>query len=786
MKRSIIILAGIVCALLISCNNIFHLIASFGEEESDTGEFIVKFDKNGGGTDADPQTRTAQAPAFTVMLPNIEPTWAGHLFTGWNTNEDGNGTEFTRNTQVKANITVYAQWLDLPPGSYVVTFNKNNTESDSQEASPQKKAVIPTQTTIDALPSEPPIRTGYYFTGWNTRENGSGTAFDATTTVTENIIVYAQWDPYKCVVTFEKNHDDADGFTADLPPITVTYPAINVGTLPTEPTRARYDFAEWNTQADGKGTVFTADTPVGILEGKTTLTVYAQWAEKTYKVKGKIILSDDSDTSGVEVLLYREGAIVARTPANADGTYTFDKVLSREGYTVQVSLRRYSAGFSSPFNVEWADKTIPDLTLTRLWVISGMVRDKDSGVPLSGARLELKEDGVHVEYAYTLSDGRYELDVESGEYTIIASCLSYVNQDANITVNADTEKNFDLQLITYKVSGTVTLVGGSGSVQGVNLQLEGDAIYTINPQANGSYIFPAVRMGNYWIYAMLDGYQGDSKALSVTSADVTGINLTLKKLWTVTFDSKGGSSVLDQDVPHSETAYRPTNPTRLGYDFDGWYREPGLTNVYDFSTPVTDNITLHAKWNQVATYTVTFNSDGGSAVPTQTVNSGGTATRPTDPTKTGNTFVDWYGEPGLTNVYDFGTAVTGNITLHAKWNASTPPTPTPITVTGTVKLDGDGGGLRQDVQVQLFTINVLTQELVPIGSPVKASSTGTFTITGVTATAFVIVASLDGYTSAVLPATSTTTFPVTLTLSPGINGTSQSIDLRQLLLQLNN
>ena len=68
------------------------------------------------------------------------------------------------------------------------------------------------------------------------------------------------------------------------------------------------------------------------------------------------------------------------------------------------------------------------------------------------------------------------------------------------------------------------------------------------------------------------------------------------------------------------------------------------------------------------TYTVTFDTDGGSAVDSQTVTSGQKATKPTDPTKTDGSinyfFVGWYNG----NVfYDFNSAVSADITLTAKW-----------------------------------------------------------------------------------------------------------------------
>ena len=70
------------------------------------------------------------------------------------------------------------------------------------------------------------------------------------------------------------------------------------------------------------------------------------------------------------------------------------------------------------------------------------------------------------------------------------------------------------------------------------------------------------------------------------------------------------------------------------------------------------------------TYTVTFNSNGGSAVASQTVESGDTVTEPADPTKQDYTFGGWYKEDTFTTEWDFEhDTVSGNTTLYAKWTS---------------------------------------------------------------------------------------------------------------------
>ncbi|MCL2045005.1 MAG: S-layer homology domain-containing protein [Oscillospiraceae bacterium] len=73
----------------------------------------------------------------------------------------------------------------------------------------------------------------------------------------------------------------------------------------------------------------------------------------------------------------------------------------------------------------------------------------------------------------------------------------------------------------------------------------------------------------------------------------------------------------------------------------------------------------------IAEHTVTFNSNGGSAVASQTVATGDKVTKPADPTRSGYTFAGWFSNSALSTAYNFDTAVTANITLYAKWEAST-------------------------------------------------------------------------------------------------------------------
>lgn len=117
---------------------------------------------------------------------------------------------------------------------------------------------------------------------------------------------------------------------------------------------------------------------------------------------------------------------------------------------------------------------------------------------------------------------------------------------------------------------------------------------------------------------------------------------------TVSFDSNGGrGSVPTQWFVNTDkaTALQPADPTKNGYQaFDGWYN--GDTK-YDFNLPVTQTITLKAKYKDAITYNISYDLDGGTATNPATYNAESDAITLNNPVKTGYTFTGWSGT-GLT------------------------------------------------------------------------------------------------------------------------------------------
>lgn len=140
-----------------------------------------------------------------------------------------------------------------------------------------------------------------------------------------------------------------------------------------------------------------------------------------------------------------------------------------------------------------------------------------------------------------------------------------------------------------------------------------------------------------------------------------------KEEYTITFNVNGGPAITALTVEEGTLATAPTAPTRTGYVFKGWFTDAALTTQFSFALPITGDLTLYAKWAQL--FTVTFETDGGSAVAAVQVEQGLTVLQPSDPTKAGFVFEDWYTTAALTTKYNFGAPVTAAITLYAGYTA---------------------------------------------------------------------------------------------------------------------
>ena len=202
----------------------------------------------------------------------------------------------------------------------------------------------------------------------------------------------------------------------------------------------------------------------------------------------------------------------------------------------------------------------------------------------------------------------------------------------NLIVGGQTASGSALAIHNLKTGKTTMVAAADGKAlpAGLNgiaatplVSVQGGKTYvyfTVNSADTKDYVSYSAGGGVYrytlgdaeatQIYDAADHYQYcDSPVIADASGNLYYINDsgTLFKLgavesWTVSFNSNGGSACDTKFVATADgKLVKPADPTREGYTFGGWYTDEACTQAYDFSTPVTADLTLYAKWTKNAT-----------------------------------------------------------------------------------------------------------------------------------------------------------------------------------------
>ena len=152
------------------------------------------------------------------------------------------------------------------------------------------------------------------------------------------------------------------------------------------------------------------------------------------------------------------------------------------------------------------------------------------------------------------------------------------------------------------------------------------------------------------------------------------LKATYYPLYTVVYDTNGGSVVPAETVIGGTALLQPSNPVKQGTaGFAKWVRvfDDGHTEYYDFSKeePVTSDMTLRAVYTDDTTCTVSFTNTGSTTISSQTLKSGETVIRPVNPEKEHTYFKEWVkvSDDGTesTTAYNFNEPVTESFTLKA-------------------------------------------------------------------------------------------------------------------------
>lgn len=295
-------------------------------------------------------------------------------------------------------------------------------------------------------------------------------------------------------------------------------------------------------------------------------------------------------------------------------------------------------------------KFTPDTIITGVKAATAGANDMGVYMTANGDR----QDYVYPNMYYYLEGDWYQFDTE-GKLTYIEEIDSfyiyYVNNEAKEGITFPTKPEEPVSYSIYFTDETENYA--------TQTVLEGNTATKPTDPTREGYTFAG------WC---LDGVLFDFST-EITSDTVLVAKWEAKEVtpsYTVTF--MNGSTVSEtKTVEEGSVVAKPTNPTKEGYTFVGWYLDG---TAFDFSTKITSNTILTAEWKEVEktpTYKVTF-VNGSNVYKTETIEEGSVVTEPTDPTKEGYTFVGWYQDD---TAFNFSTKITSDTVLVAEWKYTT-------------------------------------------------------------------------------------------------------------------
>ena len=315
----------------------------------------------------------------------------------------------------------------------------------------------------------------------------------------------------------------------------------------------------------------------------------------------------------------------------ATGEVSWQNIDPAEGYywTGAALTDKYAIVPTSAGTLKCIDKTTGDVVST---MKLGALANADCVVdPSNGSTFyQMTHDGkLHV---ISLSAKGVLSEQKTVDLGLTNNMSAPAVAGENLIVGGQTATGSALALYNLKTGNTtmVTAADGKELPAGFNgiaatplVSVQGGKTYvyfTVNSADSKDYVNYSAGGGVYrytlgdaeatQIYDAAGHYQHcDSPVIADASGNLYYINDsgTLFKLgavesWTVAFNSNGGSACDTKFVATADgKLVKPADPTRDGYTFGGWFTDEACTQAYDFSTPVTADLTLYAKWTKNAT-----------------------------------------------------------------------------------------------------------------------------------------------------------------------------------------
>ena len=565
--------------------------------------------------------------------------WAGNSSAETATYADG-GT-----VVINSNTTLYAVWkknaeTKTDTQKENQSENNQNSQSKEDETEPVSHTVtfetnggsdIPAKTvSYGETVSEPaaPTKDGYVFKGWYTSSNFSS-PYTFGNTISDDITLYAKWDAIEYSIEYELNGGSWKSNNAKT-----SFTVEDCFVLPDAEKliKTGYGFTGWHEKSD-----LTDAAVLQIAKGTTeNKKYYASW----------------------------EAGMVNYTVRH------FKQNLSRNGYDEAISDKQVLTG-----------KTNNQTSASAL--------SYDGFTSKEFSQIEIKADGtseVKIYYdrnSYTVT---FETNGGSG---ISAQTLAY---GATVTEpTAPTKAGFAFKGWYTNSNFSSPYTFGSSISDNITLYAKWDAIeYSIEYELNGGSWKSNNAKTSFTVedcFVLPDaekliktgyGFTGWHEKSDLTDAAVLQIakGTTENKKYYASWEagmvnytvrhfkqnlSRNGydEAISDKQVLTGKTNNQ-TSASALSYD---GFTSKEFSQI-EIKADGTSEVKIYYDRNS---YTVTFETNGGSGISAQTLAYGATVTEPTAPTKAGFAFKGWYTNSNFSSPYTFGSSISDNITLYAKW-----------------------------------------------------------------------------------------------------------------------
>ena len=311
--------------------------------------YNITYDLAGGTVaTANPATYTIESGA--IKLNN--PTRTGYTFKGWT------GTDLT-----EATVTVTIPAESIGDRSYVATWEANPYKV-SFDANGGDGGTMADQNfvydTAQNLTENAFTRTGYTFTGWNSKADGTGTPYadkaevvNLTATRDAVVTMYAQWQPITYYVSFNKNGGTGTDMIVQKFVYDTAQPLSENAY-----TRTGYNFKEWTTKADGTGDKFTDKQSVKNLSATQdeVVTIYAQWNAINYTIAYDLA-GGEVATANPESYTIETATFTLNNPTRSGYTFKGWTGTELSGATMTVTIAKGSTGDRS-YTATWERNAI--------------------------------------------------------------------------------------------------------------------------------------------------------------------------------------------------------------------------------------------------------------------------------------------------------------------------------------------------------------------------------------------------------------------------------------------